>query len=971
VRGDERIGSEQLLQHVQVPGPEGGRPEPIYVLGSFERRVTLYAQQVRALNLAFALFDTGRLKPGATVAVIGGGASGLTAAIGLAHLGASVHLIERTDMLMALQRSCRTRWIHPHIYDWPEPGADNDVADLPLVGWRAGYAHDVAETLDAALENTHGRQGSVQCSLSAHVANVTGGATPRVSWQGLSPAGRKIIKTNEPVDAVVVSVGFGVEDGSDELPMSSYWRNDDLDQPVLKRSHDRVRCLVSGNGDGGLIEVLRLRLRNFRLEYLHRDLRDNLPPADLERLTSQVRGWEREAAQRDDAWLWRQYDSLEVPEAFVEHVQRKLLRSDTQVYLAAARAPITFRSAVLNRLWVALLVKHDPATEWIQSATTKVTKHGTGSAVTFSDEAAAAGHDATFRRVILRHGPSHAFTGALQWIHQRCEAVFRARNALDQTRWPIWEEHSTFGVHGAAMRSTAGELVKTVAVDAESFGGNALAAPVVDAFARGALVAEGSPTPSPAPPRPTVAGLPPIARPPSIAGLIREPRLESAAPMPAMQRGAAGGFIAFTDTCRVDLESVGTAALRSGSPAPELRWHRSLQRPLDRIAQSAERIDSVANDPAGSDDDHERDPDVPAFKQSFFHAWERLGAAQREIQQGFQAMWAFLVDAPVESRTAAVRTFASLAALRMMARLAVFEGMLRTDDGQPIVNLFPDLPPITSSWLLRRIPYRSRVGGVALDEERFLLCRISENAQDYRYFLLPGQVAQAAQDRREGLPRAVIAQWIVPQWFFQRYEGTPGAPQIVGTLVDEYGRERHMSGAPAPWRGERELEEKPHLALLHGAKLHELGDGWDVLVLPHDAGPGAQLVARQPLAGKCILWVDDNPSNIHFEISLLEQLGTTVSYATTTELALAEITKHQPDLVISDIVRVEHGKRVGRAGLELHQQMQARAAAGAAMPPVIFYTGNQQRAPVEIREIAADGRAALFALIDAKLGARM
>lgn len=65
---------------MRVPGAGGGPPEPIYVLGSFERRVTLYAQQVRALNLAFVLFDTGRLTPGATVAVIGGGASGLTAA---------------------------------------------------------------------------------------------------------------------------------------------------------------------------------------------------------------------------------------------------------------------------------------------------------------------------------------------------------------------------------------------------------------------------------------------------------------------------------------------------------------------------------------------------------------------------------------------------------------------------------------------------------------------------------------------------------------------------------------------------------------------------------------------------------------------------------------------------------------------------------------------------------------------------
>jgi len=955
VRGNERIGSEQLLRHVQVPGLGSGPSEPIYVLGSFERRVTLYAQQVRALNLAFALFDTGRLRPGATVAVIGGGASGLTAAIGLAHLGVSVHLIERTDMVMALQRACRTRWIHPHIYDWPEPGADNDSADLPLVGWRAGYAHDVAETLDAALENTYGRTGSVQCTLSAHVSNVTGGARPCVSWQGLSPAGRKIIKADEPVDAVVIAVGFGVEEGSDELPMSSYWRNDDLDQPVLKRAQDRIRCLVSGNGDGGLIDVLRLRLRNFRLEYLHRYLRDNLPPADLERLTSQVRAWELEAPQRDDTWLWRQYNSLEVPEAFVEHLQRKLLRSDTQVYLAAARAPITFRSAALNRLWVALLVKHDHATEWIPSATTKVTKHGTGSVVTFADEAAAGGHDSTFRRVILRHGPSHAFTGALQWIHNRCEALFQARNALDETRWPIWKEDETFGVHGAPMRPGEDELATRATVaGAVARGGNVPAAP---------SLAGG--------PMQRSLGLGPVGAWPAPPAPIDDRRSEGAASRHEVQRGTAREFIAFTHACRVDLESIRETALRAGGPAPELRWHRSIQRPLERIAQSAERIDNVVREFAEHPDEHERHLSVPAFKQSFFQEWERLCAARREIQQGFHAMWVNLVDASAESRAAAVWTFASLAALRMIARLGAFEGMLRTDDGQPIVNLFPDLPPITSSWLLRRVPYRSRLGGEALGEARFLLCRISENAQDYRYFLLPRQIAEAAQGRRDGLSGAVIAQWIIPQWFFQRYEGTPGEPQIVGTLVDEYGREHHARAARAPWLEDRELEEAPHPALSHGAKLHELEPGWDVLVLPHDPGAGSPLAARPPLAGKRILWVDDNPSNNRFEISYLEQLGTTVSYATTTELALAEIMKHKPDLVISDISRVENGQRVARAGLELIQQVQARAMAGAAMPPVIFYTGDQRRAPVEIREISADRRSALFALIDARFGVRV
>jgi threonine dehydrogenase-like Zn-dependent dehydrogenase len=60
----------------------------LYVIGSLERGVTIYSQQVRAHNLAWALWDlqkNGHRQIG-NVAVVGGGIAGLTMAACLLSL---------------------------------------------------------------------------------------------------------------------------------------------------------------------------------------------------------------------------------------------------------------------------------------------------------------------------------------------------------------------------------------------------------------------------------------------------------------------------------------------------------------------------------------------------------------------------------------------------------------------------------------------------------------------------------------------------------------------------------------------------------------------------------------------------------------------------------------------------------------------------------------------------------------------
>src|SRR5262249_31458351 len=98
--------------------------------------------QVRAINLVWALESGNQLRK-KNVAVIGGGAAGITFAAAAARCGANVHLFDSAK-LMHLQMGSWHRPLHPEIFTWPETTAFRPVAHLPLLGWTTGTAHGVA-----------------------------------------------------------------------------------------------------------------------------------------------------------------------------------------------------------------------------------------------------------------------------------------------------------------------------------------------------------------------------------------------------------------------------------------------------------------------------------------------------------------------------------------------------------------------------------------------------------------------------------------------------------------------------------------------------------------------------------------------------------------------------------------------------------------------------------------------------------
>lgn len=81
------------------------------VLGTYDRHVTVYDQQVKSLNLAYRLKSHGVIPNSDPIVVIGAGVAGLTFAAGCIWHGQEVHLIEKQWVPCHLQRGCDIRWL--------------------------------------------------------------------------------------------------------------------------------------------------------------------------------------------------------------------------------------------------------------------------------------------------------------------------------------------------------------------------------------------------------------------------------------------------------------------------------------------------------------------------------------------------------------------------------------------------------------------------------------------------------------------------------------------------------------------------------------------------------------------------------------------------------------------------------------------------------------------------------------------
>ena len=365
--------AEGVLASFAVPN------RPLYLIGIFERGVTVYSQQVRALNLIWALVETEKLvcnlKPDAlahskpaTIAIIGGGFAGLTAAAALIKksVDADITIFEQRDTLLPLQHGCDTRWLHPGIYSWPADGSESAVADLPILNWTAARASDVAaqilqEWRDLAKEMQE--HLAVVCNARHLQIHERAAGEPGliIEWVGDKrdcDGSVRVHELNASVgesevfDHVIIAAGYGLEKG-DKL---SYWRNDELGQPSLTEPHRTY--LVSGQGDGAMIEVLRLRISQYRQDRILEELIAQQP--NLLKLLQEL----QKKFPEPQPGMFEAFEALDKEFSEVRKQMTRRLRRDTEVILHLHKrmfselfADKELKIAFQNRLLIYLLYK--------------------------------------------------------------------------------------------------------------------------------------------------------------------------------------------------------------------------------------------------------------------------------------------------------------------------------------------------------------------------------------------------------------------------------------------------------------------------------------------------------------------------------------------------------------------------------------------------------------------------------------
>jgi hypothetical protein len=344
---------QELIADALVPATRS-----VLVLGTFESRVTLYAQQVRALNLVDAIIAESlvRNNKDSRVAIIGGGAAGITAAVALAkvapELGA-LDLYEQRPNILELQRNS-TRYLHPHFYDWPGKGSEVTDAGLPVMNWQAGPAGDVAETLRAQFDATI-RSSILKFHPDQHVSELIPGSLGSV--RVVVPGGTAIRKV---YDVVILAIGFGLE-AYLEGDTLSYWTPSPLSAPIHTHLPNPV-LFISGNGDGGLVDFMMAALNGLE----HRTICEWLMKLDLGPAFAVLQAIEQEAwVDRADVDLLAQYRArlpLLIPTHTWAEIKQRL-RPNVRITLHTNESRLLKRTtAVHNRLGTFLILEADADT---------------------------------------------------------------------------------------------------------------------------------------------------------------------------------------------------------------------------------------------------------------------------------------------------------------------------------------------------------------------------------------------------------------------------------------------------------------------------------------------------------------------------------------------------------------------------------------------------------------------------------
>ncbi|MEH6478261.1 MAG: hypothetical protein V7727_21385, partial [Sneathiella sp.] len=191
-----------------------------------------------------------------TVAVIGAGMAGMSAALGMLCKGHTVRLYESKSAPLNRQDDAGHRMLHPTINFWPDQeGYLETSTNLPFLEWYQGECKAIVEMLREEwrgyVKNYAPRLRFLNNRL---VTNVTAGSNRKYKlWidDGADDEGM--------YDIVIATAGFKEEVAPPAFPTPNYWHPDMLNRKIEESGSS---CFtVSGAGDGGLIDALRSLLK--------------------------------------------------------------------------------------------------------------------------------------------------------------------------------------------------------------------------------------------------------------------------------------------------------------------------------------------------------------------------------------------------------------------------------------------------------------------------------------------------------------------------------------------------------------------------------------------------------------------------------------------------------------------------------------------------------------------------------------
>jgi len=238
----------------------------LYVVGPFAERLSFASQQRRALSLVWAVDDEikrsgdGDGLSGKRACIVGAGLAGLTCSVGLAAFKCDSWILEAERNALAMNRIARHREIHPSINFWPREDVVVTTM-LPFLNW-------YQDRCDLILSRLHDQWTWLEKRNGPMKGITLGSTVTGVSWNGsgweVETAGK-----SSPVqgfDIVIFATGYGIETVVPKSDTPSYWSADgDKIEELRKCPAGTVNhCIISGTGDGGLIEALRLLFSKFQ-----------------------------------------------------------------------------------------------------------------------------------------------------------------------------------------------------------------------------------------------------------------------------------------------------------------------------------------------------------------------------------------------------------------------------------------------------------------------------------------------------------------------------------------------------------------------------------------------------------------------------------------------------------------------------------------------------------------------------------